>query len=215
MLKIKTFCFNPFGENTYVISIPGNECVIIDPGCYGKQEEAELCNFIEGEQLKPTAIWLTHTHIDHVLGLRFCEQKWQIDFYLSQPEGIQLNSMGVFGPMFGIFDYQAPESSGKILEKENLALGNETFRIFQVPGHSPGHIAFYHEASNRIWSGDVLMKQSIGRTDLPGGNMSVLRKSILENLYTLPAETIVFPGHGPETTIGFEKEWNPFINLRV
>jgi len=187
--------------------------VIIDPGCYGKKEENELSEFISREGLTPTAIWLTHSHIDHVLGLQFCAQKWKIPYFLSPQEQTQLNAMGVFGPMFGIFDFQAPEESGQIFKEQTVNHGDETFVILQVPGHSPGHLAFYHAQSNQVWSGDVLMRQGVGRTDLPGGNMSVLKKSILENLYTLPDQTVVFSGHGIETTIGFEKEWNPFVNL--
>lgn len=212
-LQSQAFTFNPFQENTFLLYSASGDCIILDPGCYEPEEKEELKRFINKNGLTPTAVWLTHTHIDHVLGLRFCVETWQIPFWIHHLEIPQLNAVEVYASNYGFYDYRSAEGV-RLFDMENeLVMGGEQFRILFVPGHAPGHVAFYHKKSAQVWAGDVLFRQSIGRTDLPGGNFDQLEKSIQNQLYTLPAETVVFPGHGPSTTIGFEKKNNPFVKL--
>jgi glyoxylase-like metal-dependent hydrolase (beta-lactamase superfamily II) len=211
MIYFKKLTFNPFQENTWIIWNEVKDCVILDPGCADQAEETILAEFITSNSLKPQAIWLTHAHVDHVLGLNFCQSKWKIPYFLHREEVPVLKSVDAYAPAYGFYLWQSPEIAGELLVTDTLFLGEEFFRILFVPGHSPGHVAFYHEASGKLWSGDVLFKLSIGRTDLPGGNFPTLENSVKQCLYKLPPETLVFPGHGPETTIGFEMKENPFV----
>jgi len=213
MIIHKSFVFNPFQENTYVVSSESKQCLIIDPGCYGKEDEQILENYILENELTPKAIWLTHAHIDHVLGLNFCVEKWNIPYCIHYLEVAQLKAVEVYAPNYGFHDYKPVTSNGTLLDSSEILLDNLKFSILNVPGHSPGHVAFYHSDSAQIWAGDVLFRQSIGRTDLPGGNFEILKKSILEKLFILPDNTTVYSGHGPETKIGFEKRNNPYISI--
>lgn len=211
MISHKLFVFNPFQENTFIIWNSEGECIILDPGCATKDEEKLLVDFIYNQQLKPAGIWLTHCHIDHVLGLNFCLKLWKIPYFLHPLEASQLKSVEVYAPAYGFQNFQYPEVPGVSIENGTLELGGEQFRILFLPGHSPGHIAFHHMESSQIWAGDVLFQNSVGRTDLPGGDFSRLEDSIQSVLYTLPDATIVHPGHGPATSIGHEKKFNAFI----
>jgi glyoxylase-like metal-dependent hydrolase (beta-lactamase superfamily II) len=211
MIQFHVFPFNPFQENTFVLWNAENECIIIDPGCCNRQEENQLSDFISRNGLKPLAVWLTHCHIDHVLGLDFCLKTWNLPYFLHENEIAALKSVEVYAPAYGFPQFRSPENQGNLLSEGEIHLGNETFQILFVPGHSAGHLAFYHSESGQIWAGDVLFRESIGRTDLPGGNFNQLEKSILEKLYQLPETTVVHPGHGPGTTIGHEKRHNPFV----
>jgi len=213
MISFKAFVFNPFQENTYVISAENKDCIIIDPGCFDREEHQTLIQYIADNQLNPKAVWLTHAHIDHVLGLQFCLDHWKIPYFISASEIPQLKAVEVYAPNYGFNDFQPVIQEGFLLDQSHIFLGIESFSILIVPGHAPGHVAFYHQDSKQVWAGDVLFRQSIGRTDLPGGDFETLKKSIVEKLYTLPNETIVYPGHGPATDIGFEKKYNPFVSL--
>jgi hydroxyacylglutathione hydrolase len=211
MISHKKFVFNPFQENTSVLWNQMGDCIILDPGCSSKAEENQLLDFIRNQHLRPVGIWLTHCHIDHVLGLDFCLKLWKIPYYLHPYEAQQLKAVEAYAPAYGFHDFKLPENDGIAIESEIIDLGIEQFRIFFVPGHSPGHLAFYHSESAQIWAGDVLFQNSVGRTDLPGGDFSRLEDSIRTVLYALPDETTVHPGHGPATSIGHEKKFNAFI----
>ena len=214
MLRIKAFTCNPFQENSYILSDETGNCVLVDPGCYSAAEKAAVKFYIQQHDLHPIAVWLTHCHVDHVLGLAWCcEEEWDIPYFLSRGEGPQLKAVEVYGPAFGIFDYKAPCKEGIWLDGPDLFLGDEHFKILRVPGHSPDHLAFYHPETDSLLAGDVLFQGSIGRTDLPGGDFPTLEKSIIEQFYQLPANTRVFPGHGPATTIGAEMHHNPFVKI--
>lgn len=211
MITHKTFVFNPFQENTYVIYLPNRDCVIIDPGCHSLAEQSLISGFIKSNGLNPKAVWLTHAHIDHVLGLDYFVTTWKIPYLIHQNEVAQLKSVEVYAPNYGFQSFQSCQAAPTIISTSSVLLGNEEFEILNVPGHSPGHVAFFHKSSGQIWAGDVLFNGSIGRTDLPGGDFNTLKESIQNKLYVLDDKTIVFPGHGPSTEIGFEKLNNPFV----
>ena len=206
---IKVFCFNDFGENTFVIGNEG-ECIIIDPGCYSREEEEELIHFIENQNLRPKSIINTHCHIDHVLGVEKIKNHFQVPFIIREKEVPVLTSVKLYAPLYGYPDFVEPVPGGFIDEQETVSVGNQSWQIFDVPGHSPGHIALYNREASICISGDVLFNRSIGRSDLAGGDYETLIKSIKTKLFTLPEDTKIFPGHGPETTVREEKKYNPF-----
>ncbi len=209
MLQVLKFTFNPFQENTYVLFTTDGQCAIIDPGCYDKREEEILKKTIEEKGLKPTLLLNTHCHIDHVLGNDFVHRTYGLDPVIHPQEEMVLAAVPRMAEMYGLNYTQSPKPT--FFEGEEIVLGEEKLKILFVPGHSPGHVAFYSEEYKMLISGDVLFKQSIGRTDLPGGNMDVLMNSIAEELLHLPAETMVHAGHMEDTTIGEEKKFNPFL----
>jgi hydroxyacylglutathione hydrolase len=212
MLFSQSFTFNPFQENTFVLWEETKSAIIIDPGCFDAEEQSELRNFIQSKELRPEAVWLTHAHIDHILGLDFCLREWRIPFFIHPEEMSSFKATEIYAPNYGFHAFRLPLEEPVFYPKENkISLGKEEFEIRFVPGHCLGHVAFLHKTSGQVWAGDVLFRQSIGRTDLPGGNFEILANSIKNQLYTLPDETIVYPGHGPETKIGFEKKFNPFV----
>jgi len=211
MLKIDFFTFNPFQENTYLLHDETGQCIIIDPGCYTPAEKDELKNFIENQKLKPVRLINTHCHIDHVLGNRFVADTYGLQLELHLMELPLLRAVTEYGPQYGIFPEPFPEPTLLISEGDQINFGNSKLKVLFTPGHSPGSICFYDEAGKTIVSGDVLFQMSIGRTDMPGGNYNQLIKSIQEVLFRLPDDVRVYPGHGPYTTIGFEKKNNPFL----
>lgn len=216
MLHYHSFTFNAFQENTFLIWNDAKEAVIIDPGCYEAYEEAELKSFIERNQLKPKAIWNTHGHIDHVLGIDFVKHSYRIPFFLHSDDSQTLKAGEVIAPVYGFERYKPVEPDQDLKGITKLSLGELEFEVLFVPGHCPGHVAFYHlgtDGKGYLFSGDVLFSSSIGRTDLPGGSFDVLEKSLLEKVYVLPGETKVLCGHGESTTVGHEKFSNPFVRF--
>jgi glyoxylase-like metal-dependent hydrolase (beta-lactamase superfamily II) len=213
MIHSLALTFNPFQENTYLIWTDNKKAVIVDPGCFGRDEETILVQHVEAHDLTLEAIWLTHAHIDHILGLDFCLRKWNLPFFIHEMEMNGFRATEVYAPNYGFQSFRLPVQAPIFYEEMEISLENERFKILFVPGHSSGHVAFYHPHSSQIWAGDVLFRQSIGRTDLPGGNFEVLSQSIINQLYTLHQGTVVFPGHGPSTEIGFEMKFNPFVSL--
>lgn len=213
MLRIKKFIFNPFGENTYVLFDDSKECVVIDPGCYEKAEQQELTAFIDSNQLVVKMLLNTHCHIDHVLGNAFVKRKFNVGLFINPIEEPLLRAVKSYASNYGFFQYEDSVADGFLTEKDVVAFGEQKLQILFVPGHSPGHIAFYDEASKILVGGDVLFENSIGRTDLPGGNFNTLINSIHEKFFTLPDDVTVYCGHGEETSIGFEKRTNPFCAI--
>lgn len=213
MLEVKKFVFNPFMENTYVLFDETSECVIIDPGCIEKDEEIELIEFIQGKNLTVKKLINTHCHIDHVLGNAFVKRTYSVDLFIHPIEEAMLKAVTTYASNYGFFQYQDSTPNHFLNEGDSVAFGNQQFNVLFVPGHSPGHIALYHSSSKTLISGDVLFENSIGRTDLPGGNFDTLIKSIHQKLFTLPDDVTVYCGHGSETTIGFEKRTNPFCAI--
>ena len=214
MVTIKCFTNGGFGENTYILSDESNACIIIDPGCYSKVEQESLKNYIDEKKLKVEKIVNTHCHIDHVLGNYFAKKTFNAPIYIPENEQEVLRAVPTYAPMWGFPEYQAEEPDFFIKKKDNkLKFGNTELEVLYVPGHSPGHVAFYHAEQKFCINGDVLFRMSIGRTDLPGGNHEQLIESISQVMYQLPNDTKVYCGHGEPTTIEFEKKNNPFCRV--
>lgn len=213
-MKIYKFTFNYFGENTYVLYDDTGECAIVDPGCCNNTEENILSEFIENENLKPKYLLNTHCHIDHILGNAFVKEKYQIPLLINKNEEPVLKSGISISQAYGISYNPSPAADSFIDEQDEIKFGDTTLKIVFTPGHSPGSICFINHSIKAIIGGDVLFYGSIGRTDLPGGDFQTLENSIINKLYTLPDEYVVYCGHGEETTIGFEKFNNPFVRLK-
>lgn len=237
MITIKSFVFNPVQENTYVLSDEKDACCIIDPGCYFGNERRVLQEYIEDSGLTPRLLLNTHCHLDHVFGNKFVHDTWGLPLHLHEKEKPVLDLAAAMGMSWGMpFENYRGElvylregdtirlqgkDTGVILttgdRRDADGKGTETpvdhmdFRILFLPGHSPGHLGFYCEAQRFLIGGDVLFRESIGRTDLPGGDHETLLHSIRTQLWPLPDEVVVYPGHGEPTTIGWEKRHNPFL----
>jgi glyoxylase-like metal-dependent hydrolase (beta-lactamase superfamily II) len=210
-MEIGVFTFNDFSENTYVLSDDSGQCIIIDPGCNTLEEQKQLTSYIEAKKLTPVRLINTHCHIDHVLGNRYISETYKLDLEAHEGEISILESCVMVASMYHIPYNPSPMIAKKLLEGEKIAFGKTTLDIIFTPGHSPASISLYNSDNNVLVAGDVLFKRSIGRTDLPGGNFETLKASIQKKLYLLPDETVVFPGHGPSTTIGEEKAENQFV----
>ena len=211
-MKIKRFVFNPFQENTFVLYDESKECVIIDPGCYEKEEEVELENFISENGLKPVALLNTHCHIDHILGNQFVTDKWGVELQMHKKDLPLLENAGGVSKMYGFKNYSGSPYPKHFLEDGNIfSFGESELEVLFTPGHAPGHICFYSEKNNLIISGDVIFQMSIGRTDLPFGDYDTLIKSITEKIFPLPGETQIYCGHGATTVLSYEREHNPFL----
>jgi glyoxylase-like metal-dependent hydrolase (beta-lactamase superfamily II) len=211
MITLKTFVFNPFQENTYLLFDESKKCIIIDPGMYTESERKEIIDFIGSIGLIPEAIVNTHCHVDHILGCHFLKEKYTLPFYIHPLEMKSLESAQQFGDFFDIKIEQLPSPDFYLSDDDNFKFGSSSLQIMHVPGHSEGSVALYSEADNFVLTGDVLFSGSIGRTDLPGGDYQTLIKSIREKLISLPGKVKVYPGHGPETSIQMEYDTNPFL----
>lgn len=212
MLQVHSFTFNPFQENTYIIASPNKECIIIDPGCYGTDEQNELKQFIETEGLKPVRLINTHAHIDHVLGNDFVCRTYNLLPELHKKDLPTLTSIPQYAGVYGINYTEGPMPTSFLTENDVVEIGGEKLEIRFVPGHAPGHIILINHTDKWIIGGDVLFQRSIGRTDLPGGDHQTLLNAIRSQCFTLPDEMTIYCGHGPTTTIGEEKRYNPFLN---
>jgi len=211
-MKIKKFTFGPFQENTFLLYDNTRECVIIDPGCTSSNEQIELKNFINSENLIVKLLLNTHCHVDHVAGNKFVFDTYGLKPIIHKDDLIILNNQETICKMYGLPCDVSPEPVSFIDENDLISFGENELSIIHAPGHSPGHVVFYHKKTNQLINGDVLFKGSIGRTDLMLGNHEQLINSIKTKLFVLPEETIVYCGHGTETTIGNEKKFNPFLN---
>jgi glyoxylase-like metal-dependent hydrolase (beta-lactamase superfamily II) len=213
MISIQTFAFNPLSENTYVVSDETGEAVIIDPGCYEKDEQNALDDYIASNGLKVRYLLNTHCHFDHVLGNYHVKEKYNVPLLMNPLEEAVLRSVKAYVSNFGFTNYQETLPDQFLQEGDIVKFGNTTWSVLFLPGHSPGHIGFYNAKENAIFSGDVLFEGSIGRTDLPGGDFDTLIASIQKKMFILPDHTTVYPGHGATTTIGEEKISNPYCAL--
>ena len=211
MITIQNFCFSAFQENTYVLYNELKEAIIIDPGCYTRIEEKILSDFIRKENLKPTLLLNTHCHLDHVFGNNYVSETYGLTAHIHPNEQIVLDRLPEAAAKWG-----APTEAYKgpiqyIQEGEIIPLGNDAFKVLLTPGHSPGSVCFYHVEQDFMIGGDLIFKDGVGRTDLPGANPQDLIKSIREQIFPLPDSLTIYSGHGPVTTWGREKEHNPYI----
>lgn len=211
MLKVKVFSFSPIQENTYVLYNEQNKAIIIDPGCYFSAEQETLKNFIKDTQLAPVRLLNTHCHLDHVFGNKWVHETWGLELTIHPGEEEMLKLAPLSGENWGLpfQNYSGPLHF--LNEGDEVVLGEDLLQVILAPGHSPASICFYCAKQSFLIGGDVLFRESIGRTDLPGGDYATLLKSIREQLFVLPDDTKVYPGHGLTTTIGYEKRNNPFL----
>ncbi len=211
MISLQGFTFNPVRENTYVLYDETLDCVIIDPGMYEAEEQNLLVRFIKEKGLRPVLLLNTHCHYDHVFGNKFVYDNWGLKPRFHQGELRVLQAIPGYLPAMGLQYELSPEPEVFLPETGTVTFGKSELELIFAPGHSPAHLCFYARADNFLIGGDVLFYNSIGRTDLPGGNHSQLISSIKNNLFILPDDCEVFPGHGQPTSIGFEKLHNPFL----
>ena len=211
MLHVKSFSFNPFFFFLYIIYNDDKEAFLIDPGNMPEAETETLNDFIKINKLKIKNILLTHAHIDHIIGLQWAYDTFEVPVFIHSDEMEILDRASFTAKNYGFFFPAFKGELQHIKEGETLMLGSETIEIFDVPGHSPGSVAFYNENNGFVISGDALFMMSIGRTDLHKGDYNQLISSIKSKLLTLPENTKVYSGHGEPTSIGFEKEHNPFL----
>ncbi len=211
MIKIKTFVFNPFQENTYLLYDETCKAVIIDPGCSTKPEEDQLLEFIKENNIELKHLLNTHSHIDHILGNRFISEQFNLPLESHKDDEFLIKRAENQAAVFGV-KIEAPPLPGKYLDEAmNIKFGNSLLDIVHTPGHSPGSIVFYNQKEKFMIVGGVLFNQSIGRIDLPGGNYDVLIDSITRKLFPLGDDMEVFSGHGSPTTMGKECISNPFF----
>ena len=211
-MKLKSFTFNQFYENTFIVSDSTNNCIIVDPGCYSNDEKNILKKYIEDNNLNPVKLINTHCHIDHILGNKFVANTWGLNLETHQNDIELLENSSEIARLYGFIDYEKSPSTTQFLNEGDIVeFGNSKLKILYTPGHAPGHISLYSKEEKFIISGDVLFNNSIGRTDLPGGDFNVLIESIKTKILCLDDDTVVYCGHGPATTVGYERVNNPFL----
>lgn len=213
MFRIKKFVFSPFQENTYVLHSEAGNAWIIDPGCYYREERQMLSDYINQNELTVTRLLNTHCHLDHMFGNKYVSDKYGLLPEYHKLDEATMDLAGISAKMYGVDGFEnSPRAKTHLVEKETLHLDDDEFHIVFVPGHAPGHVAFINHAQGIVIGGDVLFRGSIGRTDLPGGDLNVLLNSIRNQFLNLSENFTVYSGHGEETTIGYEKKHNPFLN---
>lgn len=210
-LNIAEFTFNPFQEKTYVLWDETNECVIVDAGNYSAADDRALTEFISERGLRPVLALNTHGHVDHILGVPYVCETYGVPFVLHGDDRFLIDSAPQHGRLYG-FDVRAIPEIGRDLKGETeVRFGNTALQIIHTPGHTPGHVCYYEPQSKLLFSGDTLFRESIGRTDLPGGDYRWIMRSILEGLMPLGSDVEFYPGHGPKSSLGHEGLYNPFI----
>lgn len=210
-MEIQQFTFGPFQENTYLLYDSSKECAIVDPGCFDSEEQTELKNFIDARQLKLVLLLNTHCHLDHIAGNRFVYDQYNLLPLLHELDLPILNMQEQSSHLYGLPCDKSPQPQRFLIAGEKISFGRTKLEVLFAPGHSPGHVVFYHKEKQMVISGDVLFSGSIGRTDLPGGNYDTLIQSIKNTIFPLGDDVIVYSGHGPQTSIGAEKRSNPFL----
>ncbi|WP_337866155.1 MBL fold metallo-hydrolase [Ignavibacterium sp.] len=212
MLRVKSFEFNLFNEKTYIVwDEQTMQAAVIDPGCYDDFEQEEIKSFIEQEKLNLVLLLNTHCHIDHILGVSFIKENFNPKYLAPERDLPLLQNAAAQGQMFGFEIFSLPEPDEFISEEKIIKIGSEELIPLFTPGHTAGEYCFYSAKNKICITGDVLFHQSIGRTDLWGGDYNTLIESIRKKLLTLPVDTRIFPGHGIESTIGIERKQNPFL----
>jgi hydroxyacylglutathione hydrolase len=211
MITVKSFIFSEFQVNTYVLYDETDQCIIIDPGCNNAVQQTQLSGFIGDHVLTPVLLVNTHGHIDHIAGDKFVRDAYNIPLAVHEQDMFLLQKALQFADFFA-FDAEQPPAPDRLLkEGDEVRFGNSALSVLHIPGHSPGSIVLYAKNDHLVIAGDVLFNGSIGRSDLPGGDYNMLIRGITAKLMKLPRDTVVYPGHGPVTTIGHEYDTNPFL----
>jgi hydroxyacylglutathione hydrolase len=211
-MKIYKLIFSPIDVNTYILADESGDCAIIDCGCYDKEESDSLEEFISQKKINPVLLLNTHCHLDHVFGNGFILEKYGLRTFSSELDELNRKNARQHATLFGLVMNNPPEPAGFISDNQIVSFGNTELVALHVPGHTSGSLAFYSEKNNCVFTGDALFAGSIGRTDLPGGSFDTLIDSIKCRLFVLPSSTVVYPGHGNETTIEREMRSNPFFS---
>ncbi len=212
MADVLSLTFNAFQENTYVVYDETGECVIFDPGNSNPREDQRLLDTITNKGLKPVKLINTHCHIDHVFGNKFVAEQFDLPLGIHEGELPLLEAVPQISQVYGLPQPEPSPKPGYFIEAgDTVTFGNTSLLALFTPGHSPASLCFYCEKDAFVIAGDVLFYGSIGRTDLPGGDYDTLINSVRTELFTLPDNVKVWPGHGPATTVGFEKQNNPFF----
>jgi hydroxyacylglutathione hydrolase len=211
-MKIHKLVFNPIEVNTYILADESGDCAIIDCGCYDKTECEILEKYLKDLKLKPVLLLNTHCHLDHIFGNGFLLMKYGLRAYSGESDEINRNNAVQHALLFGLTMNKPPEPAGFLTDNQIVTFGDEKLITLYVPGHSPGSLSFYSEKNNCVFTGDALFSGSIGRTDLTGGNYETLIASITDKLFVLPPFTVVYPGHGDDTSIEREMKTNPYFH---
>ena len=211
-MKIYKQVFSPIEVNTYIVEGDDGRCIIIDCGCYGPAEEKKMEDFLTARALTPILLLNTHCHLDHIFGNTFMLRRYGLQSWFHEGDSINRESAVKHALMFGLAMEEPPLPAGYLSDGEVVTAAGLSLEVIAVPGHSPGGIAFYSEKDGVVFTGDALFAGSIGRSDLPGGDHDQLMTNIRNRLFTLPPDTVVYPGHGPATTIGEEIRSNPFFS---
>lgn len=203
-MRIHTFPLGPLETNCYLL-VEGEEAVAVDPG----GNPATVVRYLDAHKLKLAAILVTHSHFDHVLGVAALAKETGAPVYANSRDDFMLRPAPGSGVGYGMPDTEPFENAD--MDEGEINLMGLTCKVLATPGHSPGSLSYYFPAANAVFGGDVLFHRSVGRSDLPGGDANTLRETIRKKLFTLPGETVVYPGHGPSTTVSGEMRGNPFV----
>ena len=210
-MNIAQLTFNPFQENTYLLWDETGQAVIVDAGNYTERETAQLLHFVEEKGLQPVLAVNTHGHVDHMLGVNYVKETYGIPFAIDGRDAFLIESAPTHGAIYGFKVDSVPHIDIDLQGQKEIHFGNTTLSIIETPGHTPGHICLYNPKEKILITGDTLFKESIGRTDLPGGDYSWIMRSILDKLIPLGDDVHFYPGHGQDSTIGHETLYNPFV----
>ena len=210
-MQIATLTFNPIQENTYILWDETNECIIVDAGNASPREDAALDHFIAEHGLHPVLAVNTHGHFDHTLGVAHVQERYKVPFAISFKDRFLLEGASASGSVFGVQVGQLPTGDIDLDQKREIEFGHTVLEVIATPGHTPGHVVLYEPGTKVLFTGDTLFRESIGRTDLPGGDYSWIMRSILERILPLGDEVKIYPGHGPASDLGHESMYNPFV----
>lgn len=213
MIKVDVLPINPWQENTYILSDETKECVVIDPGCLSAEENKQVADFIASNDLKPVRLLQTHLHLDHVFGSAFIAETYNLGLEAHQGDEFWIEQTVSYAQQFGMeMEKSPPAISNYLNEGDKISFGQSELEVIHIPGHSPGGVVFYSKADKIAIVGDAIFRESIGRTDLPGGDFNTLISALKSKMLSLPDEVELFPGHGPSTTVGHERVNNQFLN---
>lgn len=209
-MEIKRVVFNPFRENTYLVWDATNEAIVIDAGNMSESENAMFKELISSLGVKPVMAVNTHGHFDHTQGVKWLKEEYGVEFACSSKDKFLIDASSG-GVVYGLKCNEVPEIDVDLDVNDIVTFGDTQLRVIKTPGHTPGHVVLFNEKERVLFTGDTLFKESIGRTDLPGGDYSWIMKSILEEVVPLGDDVVIYPGHEDSSTIGHETLYNPFI----